>query len=547
MVAKVIHAEDAFSTPQLDTESGSALGWWDRLFIGYRDGKIFDYSDWTARDLASMMRKPGKHKQIEAVITYPTVAAERSIIPGGLNAKLSAGDKAAALDTSSTSPDDSGTNEVVSWLREFWTLDEFSGGCETDLNLVIDQMTSAATYKKSFHEIEWTTGIGDYEGQIVPKGIYWRPQTTTRLLRDPKRNAKPWGLEQDKIYLGNMIGNYTDKDSKTPFIEIPLQRSLIHIHGARRDPINGLSDLEVPYWAYKTQQKVLFLWLQFAEGVSLPRAVVKAQDVDTAKQVAQSIVQAKGSGVIPVGIDGRADAVSVDVLDMSGKGGDSFQSIITWLDQTSVDSVLAGFLNLTSNTSGGGYALSSDASDFFLMTLESKNREIERDIRRGLFAPMTRYNFGPRVSVPALKFEPLNAEDKTAAVNMLQGLMAGRDPSIIPDEFLGALAGQVANYLGMNGAAVEKAFQGSAAKAAAAAAQQNAAFASVPGQQLAQVAGGVNAAAQTVAQAVRTPSSASSAPVTPRKAIPAQKPTPPDAPQRPAKPTSTKPPKASKA
>lgn len=482
MPAVVVQAEDRFGAPEMDRESGSALGWNDRLFIGYRDGKIFDYGDWAARDMAAMMRKPGKHRQIEAVLTYPTTAAERSITTGK-----------------------KGSDEIRAWTEDYFELDGYSGGCETPLDLVIDQMTSAAIYKKSFHEIEWTEGVDDYAGQVVPKGVYWRPQTTTRLLRSVEAGNKPVAIEQDPLHL---IGKV--RGSGTKLIEIKINRVLLHIHGARRDPVNGLSDMEVPYWAYKTQQKIMFLWMQFAEGVSLPKAIVRAQDPDTATAIGKQVAAAGGSGVIPIGTDGRPDSVAVDVLDLSGSGPGPFKDLMSWLDQSAVDSVLAGFLTLTSTEkSGGGWALSSDSSDFFLQTLESKNREIERDLRGGLFAPMVRWNFGPKAVVPELKFEPLTAEDRKAAVTMMEALLSGRDPGLVPDEFLSELGRKVGDYLGMDGAKIGAAFNGSAERAAKLAEQKSAQAASLPGQQVARVAAGVGAATKMVQAAKKRDRAAS--------------------------------------
>lgn len=462
-MAVVIEAEDRFrDLPVLDREDGSALSWDDRLFIGFRDGKIFDYSDWAARDMAAMMRKPGKHRQIEAVLTYPTIAAERHIVA------------ATTRKSGKASPEDSGTNEISQWMDNYFDLDEYSGGCSTPLDLVLDQMTSAVIFKKSFHEIEWTEGIGDYAGQVVPKGIYWRPQSTTRLLRDPRHGNRPVAIEQDPMWMLDKI-----KSTKN-LIEIKINRALVHIHGARRDPINGVSDLEVPYWAYKTQQRILFLWMQFAENVSLPKAIVRAQDTTEATNIAKTIARTGGSGIIPIGTEGRPDSVLVDLIDMSGKGDGPFKDILAWIGQEAVNSVLAGFLNLTNNEkSGGGWALSNDASDFFVQTLESKNREYERSIRNGpdatgggLFVPMVRWNFGPNAPVPRLKFSPLNAEDKSQMVEMLTDLMRSRDPSLVPDEYIEELVVGVADYLGMDSSKLRKAFVGAAEKARQLAQQQ---------------------------------------------------------------------------
>jgi hypothetical protein len=347
------------------------------------------------------------------------------------------------------------------WLTKFWDTDPLNGGCATPLDVIIDQMTSSVVYKKAFWEIVWTRGRGDFRGKAVYADVAWRPQTTTRSMHHP-RSGKIIGFQQEPYVVGPGItpGIYP--------IEIEGPQQFVHVHGNRRDPINGISDLEVPYWAYKTKQKIMFLLFQFLEGVSLPRVLVKSQNDDTARAVARSIAQARGSGVIPIDTDGQPSNVDVQALDLSGKGADQFMKTITWLDQCATNAVMAGFLDLTSTAVSGGNVgvhLSSDASDFFLMTLESKHREYERSIRSGLFAPIVRHNFGPSAVVPLYQMAPLNSEDKTAAVDMLSNLMRSRDPALVPDEFIQELVRQVSTYLGMDGDKLEKAFTGAAEKA----------------------------------------------------------------------------------
>lgn len=468
-------------TPKMDQELGSEFGWYDRLFFGYRDGMVFDYGDWEARDLQEFLNKDYKGRQIEAVLSQPIISATRTMTP----AKGDAGE--------------------YEWLNAFWEADPLNGGCETSLDLVVDQMTTGITYKKAFWNVVWTEGVGDFAGKIVPSKYAWRPQTTCRAMRDAKTAALV-GFEQEAYYTG------PDMVSGIYPIQVPLSQALIFIHGARRDPINGTSDMEVAYWAWRTKQKLLFLWFQFLEGVSLPRVIAYAQEQTDADQIAGQVRKLKSSGAIGVGTQGSVHT-KVDQLDLSGKGAEQFHTAIQWLDGCATNSVLAGFLDLTahgSSRSGGpvGVHLAKDAGDFFLQTLETKTHEMQSAIRRDLFGPMLRHNFGPQARIPQYEFEPLNAEDKSASVTMLTDLLRSRDPALVPDEFIGELAQQVADYVGMDGDKIRAAFD-----KAAQSARDNAAkglgpsglpvpgMASPAGQAVAGVAGAVGAATKTVAQA----------------------------------------------
>jgi uncharacterized protein DUF935 len=473
----VIESVDDWSTPPpLGQELGSAFGWNDRLFYGWtEDGAVFDYGDWAARDLVKMMERDYKARQIEQVLALPLMSAEREI--DGVK-----GDKG-----------------ELDWLNGYWDADPIDGGCKTALDQIIGSCTTAFTYRKAFMEKVFREG---YEGKIVYDKVAFRPATTCRMKRDPK-NGTFMGFEQEAYAPGPNIteGFYP--------VQISPQRAFVYVHGTRTDPLNGTSDLEIAHWCYKTKQKLLFLWMQFLESVALPRTVVKANDVEIAKQIASQIARMRGSAVVPVGTGGSAQSVDVTTLDSSGKGAEQFTAAITWLDTAATHSVLAGFLDLTGAAAnglrgggGGSYALSKDASDYFLQFEEAKCREIERSIRRDLFAPLIRYNFGRSGKVPKLKFEPLNTEDKSQQIAMLTALMSAKGPEAVPNEFVAMLAQQTASYFGMDATKVHDAFVAAGKAAAAAAAAASPAGASPLGQGTATIAGATDAASAIAAPTV---------------------------------------------
>lgn len=465
-------AEDSFKVP-LNKEEGTEFGWYDRMQFAIRDGKVLDYGDWEARDITEMLARDYRARQLENVLVLPISSAERNIVPV-----------------------DGDTGEAE-WLKHYWDTDHLNGGCKTSLDNIIDLSTTAFSYKKAFFEKVWRVGTGDFEGKYVYDKLGWRPQTTCRLRRDPK-NGTFEGFEQEAFYVGPEVAK-----GRFP-IDIPKERAFVHIHGLRRDPLNGSSDMEIAYWCYKTKQKILFLWFQFLENVSLPRVVVHAQDQGVANQIAQQVAKLKGSGVLPlVAGDSRASGqFSIDTLDMSGKGAEQFQQAIQWLDNAAIESALAGFLNLTGGVgnggqAGGSYALSSNATDFFNQIEESKTRELEHSIRKHVFAPLIRVNRGPSAKIPKLQFEPIHDEDKGTSVQLLQTLLAQPaqpgQPSPIPSEFIQELAEQVSEYIGLDGKKIRKSFEDAAEKAKKLA-EQTPAGASPLGQQVAGVMGAVSAA-----------------------------------------------------
>lgn len=478
--AVLIRADDGFDLPKLGLEDGTAFGYFDRWNMSMtRDDKyVTDLSDWEARDMHEMLTKDYKSKQIENVLTLPVTSAEYTIQPAD-------GDKGEAA-----------------WLKSYWDTDKFSGGCRTSLDQIIGLMTSAFYFKRAYFEKVWRKGLGKFVGKLVYDDVAWRPQTTCRLMRDP-HNGRFHGFEQQAYFLGPNI----QSANKWP-IQIPPARAFVYTHGTRRDPLNGTSDMEVAYWAWKTKQKILMLWFQFLQSVSLPRIVVKGTTVEEARSVASEIARMKSSGVLPVGTAGGPQSVDISAMDVSGKGADQFLAAIAWLDNAATQSVLAGFLNLTNRGTPmdgvGSFALSKDASDFFLQSLEAKAREMEDQIRTELFAPLIYHNFGPGSAVPKLQFEPLNDIDKDASLELLKMAMAAPPGGPVPTQFIAALAGQVATYLGIDGESTRDQFKASFDAAAAQAqakmlAEQPGAAASPTGTAVAGMAGAVQAAHTAIA------------------------------------------------
>lgn len=499
VTVETLNQTDQFGAPPLGKEDGTAFGWFDRWNVGMTpDGKsIVDYSDWEARELHEMLRKDYKAQQIEKVLTLPILSAEHTTQPAN-------GDKGEAA-----------------WLKNYWETDRFSGGCLTSLDQIIGLMTSAFYYKRAYFEKVWAVGVGAFAGKTVYADVAFRPQTTCRLMRNPV-NGRATGFEQEAYYIGAGVLN----PNKWP-IQIRNNRAFVYTHGTNKDPLNGTSDMNVAFWAWQTKMKILMLWFQFLQGVSLPRTVVRAGDIDTATAVAQQISKLKSSGIIPVAAPAGPSSVSIDAFDVSGKGAEQFTEAINWLDSAATQSILAGFLDLTvrAATSGAGsYALSQDASDFFLQSLESKAGEMAEQIRWGLFAPLIFANFGPNAAVPKLVFEPLNDIDKSAALELLKQAMAAPPGGPVPVSFVAGLASQVAQYLGMDGEQARQDFTQSF-NAAAAQAQAKALTeqggASPTGQAVAGMSGAVKAAqdairagtnpAQAHAQARRAASSDASA------------------------------------
>ncbi len=443
-------------THLLDREDGTAFDQDSILFASYNDGGVFNYDDTGfVRDMKDMLKVDGKAQTLESVLSLPIRNAPHYITQG--RAK----------------------DEVYDRIRMLMTQPANNGGMTTPLNLVISQMCNAQVYKKAFFEKVWTERLGG----VGYDKIAWRPPATCAVERDIKTGAF-MGFRQMPIRLED-----TDEKKFGP------QRAFVYIHGTHRDPMEGVSDLQITQWCFKTKQKIRFLWYQFLEGQALPKTIVKANDPTEAQNAAKKIIGLRQGGVV-----GIAGDIEADPLESSGRGAAEFKAAMQWLDGEASSSVLAGFTDLTAAaTSGiGSFALSKDQTDFFLMSRQAVAKEMADYINQYLIADLVYWNFGPDEIAPRFEFGPIAQDDASSAISLLQATaQTPVNQSVLPQEFFDELTLRVAGFLELDVKTVREGLERAredAKKRAAAGGLDPAA------QEVAGVAGVVNTATNALQQ-----------------------------------------------
>ena len=449
-------------THLLDKEEGSAFDLDSILFSAFEGGSVFHY-DVTGfvRDIKEMLTGPApdpKAQTLESVLTLPIRQAPFFVKQGRAR------------------------KEVYERIDRILTQPANNGGMTTPMNLVIAQMTNAFTYKKSFFEKVWTTD--EIGGGIMYSKIAWRPPGTCAVERDEKTGAFQ-GFRQMPIRMDD-----TDEKRFKP------QRAFVYIHGSHRDPMEGVSDLLVTQWCYKTKQKIRFLWYQFLEGQALPKTVVTAPDETAATAAAKKIIGLRQGGVV-----GVSNQIKADALESSGRGAAEFKAAMQWLDGEASASCLAGFTDLGAMAASGtgSFALSKDQTDFFLMSREAEKREMQDYINQYLIADLVFWNFGPKEIAPTFEFGPINQDDAGAAISLLQATaQTPVNQSVLPQEFFDELTLRVAGFLELDVVTVKDGLERARKEAEAQAAlSPDPAVAAAP-----QVAG-VKAAVDTATNAVQ--------------------------------------------
>jgi len=496
----------------LGQELGTQFDIGQRFFAYYGQGDVFDYGEWTARDMKAMFKRDGICSAVEMVLTLPIREADYSIQPGK-------GDK--------------GETEFV---RSVLMTADSDGGMQTPISDLVGQVTSAQVFRKAFFEKVWK--IRDEDGKIVYDKIAYRPTATCQARYNVKTGARN-GFRQQVWMFGHNIPMLTHKQQVPGYVDIPDIRSYIYTHGKAREPMSGVSEMDISYWCYQTKMKLMYLWYNFLENTALPRVIVYGNDQPEANVRADDVAALKSSGV--VGLVHPADGQkSYDVLESSAgaEGGQVFQHALGWLESWQTHSVLAGFMALTGSATGGrgSYALSQDQSSFYLKSRQAVAKEIGESITHDVIRPLVLLNFGTKAAYPSWRFGPLQDEQIQALLTMFQTLAAA--PALhIPLQVLDLITERMASILQLDIDEVHQALSSTANQRA----EQLAASAppGVPGQAAGQI-GALNGMANAaVGIAQRAQAARGGPPNRPAAALP----TPGSGPPRPpGNPPQTPPP-----
>lgn len=441
--------------PELDLELGSAFDLQSLMFSAFADETSVSIPDTTVNDFDFMIDADGKGSTLAKVLTLPIRQAPWSIQRG----------KASA--------------EVASFITDIFTAPANHGGMTVSMNTLIAQALNAIIHRKAYFEKVFTLR----EGKVVYDKIAWRPPNTCQVIRD-KRHGGFQGFKQEPVRFENTV------DDAEP-ITIPPQRAWVYIHGVNRNPLMGVSDMEVVFKVWQIKQKIKFLWYSFLEGQALPKTVIHGPDRTTATAAAKEFIKLRQGGVV-----GFEDGITAEAYESSGRGAAQFKEALQWLDTEASGSVLAAFTDLGPAATGGtgSFALSKDQTDFFLMSRQAVSRELADSINQFVIPDIVHWNFGPSADVPYFEFGPISQDDMNAAIGLLQA--TSQSPSsTIPQEFFDELIQRVAGFLELDILAVRKGIERARREAKA---KAEAAGASPKVQEIAGVAGAVNRATGAV-------------------------------------------------
>lgn len=394
----------------------------DRLYKSFDEfNTVFEYSDLDRAEMRRMLSEDGTPRKLEMVLTLPVRGAPWEI---------------------------RGSGPAIGLVRD--NLSPLIGG-------LIDQATSAFAYRKAFFETEW-----QLDGtQVVYRALHMRPSVSCEAAYT-EDTGDPDGFRQ-QLAPTTLFARRQNQGSgwRDGYARVQGNRAFIYTHGTHREPLSGVSDLDVSLWAWRNIKKLQFLWWQYLEGQSLPKLVAWGDGDDEAQRNAEALAKAKASAVVPAARSTRPDARAVDIIESSGKGADQFQEAINYLGSMQTGSVLASFMDLAQHASVGGRgsnALSADQSEFYLGSRESVAGELAQQITEGVIRPLVVNNYGPDVEIPTLHIGPIGNRQTDRALDTLNTLIVAPQVNA-PDDFIGFLINHTASSLGLDGDEVAAAVQ----------------------------------------------------------------------------------------
>lgn len=424
--------QDPGTRPPLNDELGSSFSY-NQLFTGYQDGMVFTQENSNITDLKRMLDTDGNAASVEQLLSFPIIAAPWEV-------KGKKGDK--------------GETEFI---RLMYSTNEHNGGMRIPIETVVAQMTWAMTVKKVYFEKVFKISDMDPKHPYVYDKISWRPPESCELAYNAA-NSEILGFRQAPMidYGPGGAQMYRQKVDRNGWIPVYGPRAFVYVHGQWRNPIEGISSMQVPYWCWVTKQKIRYLWYQFLEQQSLPKTIVKNEDEEQARADARKVATLRSRDVLGIGAGSE-----VETLESSGRGADQFIAALSWLDNEMSASMVDKFSGLAGNGAtgaGGSYALSQNFIALYLRIRRYVARDMARSITNGIHAPILRYNFGTDAVIPDFQFGPLNEANEDSIITMFSALTQTSQAGKLPIAFLEELTIRVANILEIDPAKVQEQF-----------------------------------------------------------------------------------------
>ena len=263
------------------------------------------------------------------------------------------------------------------------------GGMKTTWNSVTAHLGLALAFGYTIFEKVWM--YDEETGRIRLRKLAHRSQKTCRFLLD--RHGGLEGVRQRASWQGRPVE-----------VDIPAEKVLAYTAQGEENPWYGKSLLTAAYYHHYKKERLYYLQNLAAQfhavpgilGLCPPQATEK-QRRDFNQLIAR--LRANSSGTA---------SKDWDIHLIGGQGGmPNLVPIIDHHDSLMAKSVLAQFIQLGTGTNAGSWALSTDQSDLFLLSIQTILNEWADMFNYYLIPQLIDLNFTSR-SYPTLSFAPVS-------------------------------------------------------------------------------------------------------------------------------------------
>lgn len=270
------------------------------------------------------------------------------------------------------------------------------------------------------------------DGQVLLKKLAPRAAETCTFILD--RNGGLEYVRQRVTWQGE------SKD-----VKIPAEKLLVWTCQHEENPWYGRGVMLPAYYHYDKKHRIYYAMHLAAQFYAVPGRLgkVPANWTEAEKMKFHSKISNLGMQAAITIEEGT------EVEEFGGKGGmPDYIPMVDHHDSMMAKSILAQFLQLGTGTDTGSWALSTDQTDLFLVTLESILDEWANIFNMYVIPQLVDWNFGTG-AYPTISFEPLNDRERVVIREMFQAVFSGQGVSNLTPDFLFNLEREAAEALGL--------------------------------------------------------------------------------------------------
>lgn len=283
-------------------------------------------------------------------------------------------------------------------IAEFVEFNLFNG-MTTPWVRVIEQILTMYETGRSIFEPVWE--LREWAPRKTSAGANRRQYTTLRKLAFRPASTISRIDYDDNGGPIQIIHNAIGKNGQPKEVKIPIEKSVIFVFDSQDGGLEGMSILRSAYkhWYYKNELYKIDGIQKERHGIGVPRAKImpgaSKGDIDMATELVRNLRTNEYAYIV------SPSTIEIDFAELSGNPVDVLKSALHH-DNMIMKNIMVQFLNLGSDSSGGGRATGATSMDMFLKSMRHVANSICDGTNLYLIPNMVAYNF-PTDRFPQLR------------------------------------------------------------------------------------------------------------------------------------------------